>query len=630
MVSNVFADMVDACPSRERVDRRRRCGAHCGLRRSAALWIALIGCSGAAAAATDAMSAEPVDIVAEIERYQTDRSDLLRFYRISVDPAWLDRIDALSAEWMERVRSIDHDALSAAGTVDAVLLRNFLARERASNDFARRRQAEIAELVPFAAPVIALETARWRLESVDAREAAVTLDALLRSVDELRDRVAAVHKAKQAREEGADAGEKSDGQAPPSDDPASAGEAIDLTPVFALRAAQTTDELLRTLRTWFTYHDGFKPEFSWWVRKPYDALTEAMEKYVRFLREDVAGQRGKPDDPLVGDPLGRAMLEQELAFEFIPLTPEETIEIGWRELAWCEARMVEAAIELGYEDWRDALAYVKTLHVAPGMQDAFVAQQAQDAIDFVDARNLVTVPDLCRETWRIEMLSAERQRVLPFAAYGGQHMLVAYPTSEMDHTRKIESMRGNNMHFTRLVTPHELIPGHHLQLFQEARYSTHRRLFRTPFYLEGWALHWEMLLFDLGYARTPEEEIGMLFWRMHRCARIIVSLKFHLGEMSSAEMIDFLVERVGHERDGATSEVRRYVGDAYGPLYQAAYMIGGLQMRALHREMVGSGRMSDQTFHDAVLRSGNLPIELLRAELRGERVPADFRTSWRF
>jgi uncharacterized protein (DUF885 family) len=93
----------------------------------------------------------------------------------------------------------------------------------------------------------------------------------------------------------------------------------------------------------------------------------------------------------------------------------------------------------------------------------------------------------------------------------------------------------------------------------------------------------------------------MLFWRMHRCARIIVSLKFHLGKMKPKEMVDFLVDRVGHERFGATSEVRRFIGEAYSPLYQCAYMIGGLQLRALHKEIVGAGKMKEREFNDTVL-----------------------------
>ena len=133
----------------------------------------------------------------------------------------------------------------------------------------------------------------------------------------------------------------------------------------------------------------------------------------------------------------------------------------------------------------------------------------------------------------------------------------------MKNDDKLMSMRGNNKAFTRIVVAHELIPGHHLQSFMSERNRSYRGTFHTPFFVEGWALYWELRLWDLGYGTTPQERIGMLFWRMHRCARIIVSLKFHLGEMKPQEMIDFLVDRVGHERFGATSEVRRFIGGLF-------------------------------------------------------------------
>ncbi len=100
--------------------------------------------------------------------------------------------------------------------------------------------------------------------------------------------------------------------------------------------------------------------------------------------------------------------------------------------------------------------------------------------------------------------------------------------------------------------------------------------------------------------------------------------------MTPAKMVDFLNQRVGLERDGATGEVRRYIAGAYGPLYQCAYMLGGLQLRALHHEMVGNGSMSNRAFHDAVLRQGSIPIEMVRAALQGEKPPHAGPSTWRF
>ena len=162
------------------------------------------------------------------------------------------------------------------------------------------------------------------------------------------------------------------------------------------------------------------------------------------------------------------------------------------------------------------------------------------------------------------------------------------------------------------------------------RYNTHRRIFRTAFLIEGWALYWEMLLWDMNFPRTAEDRVGMLFWRSHRCARIIFSLKFHLGEMTAQEAIDFLVDRVGHERRNATAEVRRSVNGSYSPLYQAAYMLGGLQIRAMNRELVQSKKMTARQFHDAILKENAIPIELIRASLKKDKLERDFKSRWRF
>jgi uncharacterized protein (DUF885 family) len=192
------------------------------------------------------------------------------------------------------------------------------------------------------------------------------------------------------------------------------------------------------------------------------------------------------------------------------------------------------------------------------------------------------------------------------------------------------SMRGNNRHFARATVHHELIPGHHLQGFMTDRYRSYRQLFSTPFWVEGWALYWEFLLWEMGFPKTPENKVGMLFWRMHRCARIIFSLRYHLGTMTPAQCVDFLVDRVGHERDNATSEVRRYIGPDYSPLYQAAYMLGGLALRSLHEEAVSQGPWKERDFNDALLTYGSIPIELVRDGILNKPLAPDSEPSWNF
>jgi len=533
-----------------------------------------------------------------VERYSVDRQSLDDFYNIPLAEAALDRLEAFYREWLDRSEQADFDGLDADGRIDWLLLRNDAGYRLRRVGHLRRRGSEVREQLPFADLIIGLEESRRRMEPLDPRSAATKLVELEEAV------VAARRNAKRAAKDDIGAG-----------------------PVQAHRAATELKALCETLKAWYDHQHQYKPGAGWWLDGPHKNAVAELKKYAKRLRDNAKGAA----DGMVGEPVGRDALEDDLGHEMLPYGPEELTAIADRELEWCTGEMKRAAEELGHrDDWRAALEHVKDQHVPLGEQDELVSGLAKEAINFVERHSLVTIDDLCRETWYIDMISEEKQRELPFEAYGGQRILVAYPTRGMSHEARTMSVRGNNVHFTRAVTQHELIPGHHLQGYMGRRHSTHRRAFATPFLSEGWCLYWEMLLWDLGFPRGPEDRIGMLFWRMHRCARITVSLRFHLEEMSPEEMVDFLVDNVGHERDCAKAEVRRYIGGDYSPLYQCAYMIGGLQLRALRRELVDTGRMADKEFHDRVLRENAIPIELIRAGLTGAQLPRGFHSTWRF
>ena len=538
----------------------------------------------------------------EVRLLRADWESVRRFYDLPWSEPGMKRVEQMCGEWEKRAVEIEYDQLGVDGRIDYLLMTRKLRAEQDGLELKRKRLEQMSDLLPFRETILLLETNRWRSEAMDPQAMAAKLDPLPGEIKDLRKRIEADRKEKKEH----------------------------VSPVVARRAASAVSELRDTLKKWFEFHNGYQPDFAWWTKKPYDETMSTLEDFAKFLREEGAGLKGKDDDPLIGDPIGRDALENDLRAEFIGYSPEELIQIGERELTWCEEQMRATAKDMGLEDWKEALAKVKARHEPPGRQDELVVQHAAEAIEFLKRYNLLTIPSLCEETWRVRMISPDGQKSLPYAAYGGQSILVAYPREEMKHEEKVMSMRGNNRHFTRIVTAHELIPGHHLQAFQADRFATHRLLFSTPFFVEGWAVYWELKFWDKDYAQSPEDKIGMLFWRMHRCARIVVSLKFHLGDMSPKEMVDFLVDRVGHERFGAQSEVRRYIGESYSPLYQCSYMVGALQLRALHKDVVGKGKMKEKEFNDALLTFGVIPIELVRAGILKAKLPKDFQPKWKF
>jgi uncharacterized protein (DUF885 family) len=541
-----------------------------------------------------------------VTRYSADRQSLLRRYAAEYSPERYARLTRFYKDWQKTLAAVPYDALDVEGRIDYVALSARLEYERR---LLAREQTWVREtevLIPFANKITDLLEARGRVDPMDARKAAAALNEIHKDIEAAIERVDSVRPASGVAD--TERGRK----------------------INAFRAAEILTSYRTDLQEWAGFYNGYDPLFTWWTSDPYARVDKALAAYIKTLREHIVGYKVGEDEPIIGNPIGREGLVEDLKSEFIPYTPEELLKIAERELAWCDAEMLKASREMGFgDDWKAALEKVKTLHVEPGKQVDLVRDLAREAEEYVEKRDLITIPPLAKEDWRMIMMSPERQKVAPFFL-GGERIIVSYPTNTMEHDDKMMSMRGNNIHFSRSTVFHELNPGHHLQQFMTARYNPHRRAFGTPFWTEGWALYWEMLLWDDGFPKTPENRVGMLFWRMHRQARIIFSLRFHLGEWSPQQAIDFLVDRVGHERANAEAEVRRSFNGTYPPLYQLAYMMGGLQFRALHAELVQSGNMTNRQFHDTIMRTGSLPVELVRASLTKQRLPAGFKTTWRF
>jgi uncharacterized protein (DUF885 family) len=347
---------------------------------------------------------------------------------------------------------------------------------------------------------------------------------------------------------------------------------------------------------------------------------------------DASPPRKTDNSGITGAARGRTGLLFDLADEMIPYTPEQLIALANKEFAWHEEEMKKASRQMGFgDDWKRAVEKVKGMYVPPGAQPAIVRDMLFEAVDYLRAKDLVTVPQIASESFHMSMMTPEAQLSSPFFL-GGSQIIVSYPTNTMEYDARLQSMRGNNIPFSHAVAFHEMIPGHNLVGYMSSRYAGYRARIggSTPFFGEGWPLYWELLMYELGFHDTPEERVGALFWRMHRCARIIFSLNFHMGLWSPQEAIDFLVDKVGHERDNATAEVRRSFQGGYGPLYQAAYLLGGLQLRGLRKELVESRQMTNKPFHDEILRQGSMPIAFIRLALTKQKLTRDMSIDWKF
>lgn len=534
-----------------------------------------------------------------MQQLKADEGSLDRFYFMKNAPERTARFQKLYRRYLDQLNSLNFESMNTESRVDYVLFKRDLGHKLRLLEVTANEYQQVAEWIPFADRIYAIEKPRRRGAALKGQQIADELEMITK---ELQKAMEALEKQEFLQRN------------------------------LSFRLEGTLKDLKEGLGSVYSFYQGYDADFSWWVPGPYKQVDSLLAAYADLAEEkgNVLGKGRKPDKSgIVGNPIGEEELIRQLQYEMIPYTPEELIEIANREFAWCDREMLAASRELGFgDDWHSALEMVKNTYVPEGKQPEAILQLYHESVNFLKEKDLISIPPIAEETWRMQMMSPERQLINPFFT-GGEVISISYPTLSMEHEDKLMSMRGNNPHFSRATVHHELIAGHHLQGYMNNRYKTYRN-FSTPFWTEGWALYWEMLLWDEGFPQSPEDRIGMLFWRMHRCARIIFSLNYHLGNWTPQESIDFLVARVGHEQANAEGEVRRSFEGRYSPLYQVAYLIGGLQFYALNKELVENGTMTNKQFHDAVLRENNIPVEMVRATLLKLELPEDYETSWKF
>ncbi len=580
--------------------------------------VILSGIGASALAAPPAPGASAV-MPAVIEQFTADRMALTRTFPLVISPSHVERFERFYHDELTALAAIDFTALSQEDKIDYLLLKNSATASLHQLAIEKRQVDEMQPLIPFAATIEDLLDKKRQMQQPDSEKDAAALSAMVKQIDAVEKQFAPPR----------DARTRSDSD--PADDAKSATRPKSkIDPIIANRAVEATRQLSAELKDWYGQYDGYNPTFTWWVAQPYKDADKALTGYTAFLKEKLIGI--KPDDKttIIGDPVGREALLNELSDAMIPYTPEELIAIAQTEYDWCMREMLKASHDMGYgDDWHAAVEKVKQMHVPPGDQQELIRKLVVEGSDFVKQNNLVTVPPLADETWTMIMMTPERQLVNPFFT-GGSQISVSYPTDTMTYEQREMSMRGNNIPFAHATAFHEMIPGHFLQFYMNSRYRTYRRPFSTPFWGEGNALYWEMVFYDKGFERTPEERVGALVWRMHRSARVLFTMNFHLGKWTPQQCVQFLIDNVGFDSENALAEARRSFDGSVGPLYQCAYLMGGLQFRAMHHELVDSHKMTDREFNDAVLHEGPMPIEMLRADLENGKLTADFQTNWKF
>jgi len=178
--------------------------------------------------------------------------------------------------------------------------------------------------------------------------------------------------------------------------------------------------------------------------------------------------------------------------------------------------------------------------------------------------------------------------------------------------------RDFNHHFNVMITPHEILPGHYLQLKVAARQPRKARaLFADGVYIEGWGTFCERLMLDLGWG-GPLDRLAHLKKQMENIARVIVDVRVHTKEMPREEVIRFVKEEALQDEQFASNMWTRAITT---PTQITTYDIGYRQVTGLYDDVKAARgaafRLKD--FMDAMLAMGPVPVARYRERLLPKR-----------
>jgi uncharacterized protein (DUF885 family) len=163
------------------------------------------------------------------------------------------------------------------------------------------------------------------------------------------------------------------------------------------------------------------------------------------------------------------------------------------------------------------------------------------------------------------------------------------------------------------VAYHEGLPGHHLQISiaQELTGLPEFRKYQDyTAFTEGWGLYSERLGKDVGFYKDPYSDYGRLENDMWRAIRLVVDTGVHSQHWTRQQMVDYFHEHSAIDDTNIQAEVDRYIA---WPAQALGYKMGQLKILELRdRAKTALGpRFDIEAFHDHVLDSGALPLDVL-------------------
>jgi uncharacterized protein (DUF885 family) len=346
--------------------------------------------------------------------------------------------------------------------------------------------------------------------------------------------------------------------------------------------------------------DAFEKDFGPAWRKALDYMQTTYSAHVRAGVGISSLANGKQDYAIL---IRRLTTTNE--------TPEEIHKIGLAEVDRIEAEMLAIARQTGFQ------GTVSELEVKLANDPEQRFHSKDEMLMYCRNAAMIIEPELPNQFKHIPMLlfgiraipedreqatASNAQAPSPDGSAPGWFNLRAYqPEKQVKYDKES-------------LVLHEAIPGHIFQISlarTEKGLPNFRRFYGNSAYSEGWALYAESLGLQLGLYKDPYNKFGQLASERFRAARLVIDTGIHSMGWTREQAQDYLRT---HAPTQAIEEVDRYIS---WPAQALAYKTGQLEIVKLRRqaEKQLGPKFDVRDFHDAVLRNGAMPMDLLNEEV---------------
>jgi uncharacterized protein (DUF885 family) len=371
----------------------------------------------------------------------------------------------------------------------------------------------------------------------------------------------------------------------------------------------------------FARRPSYMPEPDWTALRSRalaavrDSVYPAYTTLLDFYRTDYA-PRCRSVASIASTPNGAAYYAFRVRSETTTeLTPEQVHQLGLREVARIGADMDSLAHRAGYSDRKAFVAHLRSdPKYYPKSADELLAA-ASVLTKRIDGEMPKYFGHLPRLPYTVKPIPDAVAPGTTAAYYGRGSIEGGRPGIYWVNTSKLDQRPYYEL---TSLTMHESVPGHHQQIAiaQELALPVFRR-YGVSFaaFTEGWALYAERLGVEMGLYDTPEKEMGRLSYEMWRACRLVVDPGIHAKGWTRDQAIDYMLAQTALSRGNIEAEVNRYIT---WPGQATAYKVGELRIRELREQAERrlGARFDLRGFHDAVLESGPVPLDVMEAQVK--------------